>query len=80
MVAMRVLQQMRMHQILEAIYYTGISVKPVLVEVYRTAEDPGKHKETAHYAKWRDTVAEMMTEPRSSLKYANIFPDDEGWG
>ena len=52
----------------------------VLAEVYRTATDPGKHKETAHYAKWRDTVAEMMAEPRSSVKYDNIYPDDEGWG
>lgn len=52
----------------------------VLVEVYRTAEDPAKHKETAHYQKWRDTVAEMMAEPRTSVKYTNVFPADEGWG
>ena len=52
----------------------------VLVEVYRTADDPGRHKETAHYAKWRDTVAEMMAEPRSAIKYDNIAPDDQGWG
>jgi len=52
----------------------------VLVEVYRTLADPARHKETAHYAKWRDTVAELMAEPRSSVKYDNIFPDDEGWG
>jgi autoinducer 2-degrading protein len=52
----------------------------VLVEVYRTSEDPARHKETAHYQTWRDTVAEMMAEPRSSVKYANVFPDDEGWG
>ena len=52
----------------------------VLVEVYRTLEDPAKHKETEHYRRWRDTVAEMMTESRSSVKYTNIFPDDEGWG
>jgi autoinducer 2-degrading protein len=51
----------------------------VLVEVYRTAEDPARHKETAHYQKWRDTVAEMMAEPRHSVKYANVFPDDVGW-
>ena len=51
----------------------------VLVEVYRTADDPARHKETAHYAKWRDTVADMMDEPRSSVKYANIFPEDRGW-
>ena len=52
----------------------------ILVEVYRTQDDPAKHKETAHYAKWRDTVAEMMAEPRSSVKYSNVFPGDEGWG
>jgi len=52
----------------------------VLVEVYRTADDPAHHKETAHYARWRDTVADMLVEPRSSVKYANIFPDEKGWG
>ena len=52
----------------------------VLVEVYRTADDPARHKETAHYRKWRDTVADMMAEPRSSVKYDNVFPDAQGWG
>ena len=52
----------------------------VLVEVYRTPDDPGRHKETNHYQVWRDAVAEMMAEPRSSVKYANCFPDDPGWG
>ena len=52
----------------------------VLVEVYRTPDDPAEHKKTAHYAKWRDTVADMMAEPRSSVKFDNIFPDDPGWG
>ncbi len=51
----------------------------VLVEVYRTADDPARHKETAHYATWRDTVADMMAEPRSSVKYANQFPADAAW-
>ena len=52
----------------------------VLVEVYRTDQDPARHKETAHYKKWRDTVADMMAEPRTSAKFANVFPDDQGWG
>jgi autoinducer 2-degrading protein len=52
----------------------------VLVEAYRTPDDPARHKETAHYAKWRDTVAEMMAEPRSSVKYDNVYPGDPGWG
>lgn len=48
----------------------------VLVEAYRTAEAPAAHKETEHYKTWRDTVAEMMAEPRQSLKYANVDPRD----
>jgi quinol monooxygenase YgiN len=52
----------------------------VLVEVYRTPDDPARHKETAHYKKWRDAVEPMMAEPRRSLKYGNVFPDDQGWG
>lgn len=51
----------------------------ILVEVYRTADDPARHKETAHYKKWRDTVADMMAEPRQAVKFTNAFPDDEGW-
>ncbi len=51
----------------------------LLVEVYRTGDDPAKHKETAHYQKWRDTVADMMAEPRTSIKYTNVFPDEQGW-
>lgn len=51
----------------------------VLVEVYRTADDPAKHKETDHYKKWRDTVADMMAETRSSLKFFNVYPNEEGW-
>ena len=50
-----------------------------LVEVYRTGDAPARHKQTAHYQTWRDTVAGMMAEPRSSVKYSNVFPDKEGW-
>ena len=59
---------------------TGLSIINLLVECYRTESDPADHKKTAHYAKWRDTVADMMAEPRSSVKFGNIFPDEEGWG
>ncbi|MEN7972826.1 MAG: putative quinol monooxygenase [Verrucomicrobiota bacterium] len=52
----------------------------VLVEVYRTPEDAAKHKETTHYVVWRDTVAHMMAEPRSSIKFANIAPNEDNWG
>lgn len=51
----------------------------VLVEVYRTPDDPALHKETAHYLKWRETVAPMMAEPRQAEKYGNVFPNDAGW-
>jgi quinol monooxygenase YgiN len=51
----------------------------LLVEVYRNNEASARHKETAHYATWRDTVAPMMAEPRTSIKYSNIFPADESW-
>ena len=44
----------------------------VLVEVYRTADAPAKHKEPAHYATWRDVVAPMMAEPRTSVKYGDV--------
>ncbi len=51
----------------------------VLVEVYRNEEATVRHKETAHYAAWRDTVEKMLAEPRTRARYANIFPADEDW-
>ncbi len=51
----------------------------VLVEVYRDAAANLAHKETTHYPVWRDTVAAMMAEPRISVKFNNVFPDDSGW-
>ena len=51
----------------------------ILVEVYRTPEAPAQHKLTAHYARWRDTVAPMMAEPRTSVSFDNLFPQDDGW-
>ncbi|MGD0364733.1 MAG: antibiotic biosynthesis monooxygenase [Bryobacteraceae bacterium] len=49
------------------------------VEVYRTPDARARHRETAHYQTWRDTVADMMAEPRTAVIYANLFPGDEGW-
>ena len=51
----------------------------VLVEVYRTADDPARHKETAHYAAWRDAVEPLMAEPRRSVKYRAHSPAPGGW-
>jgi quinol monooxygenase YgiN len=51
----------------------------VLVEIYKTEEDWAKHKETAHYLKWRDTVEAMMAEPRKGIRYRQVFPNVPGW-
>lgn len=51
----------------------------VLIEVYRSPDAATAHKETPHYARWRDEVAAWMAEPRSSVKYVNLHPDDAGW-
>ncbi len=51
----------------------------LLIEIYRTPADPASHKETAHYATWRDTVAPMMAEPRRSVKYHALFPEPAEW-
>lgn len=63
----------------DVVQQTDDPTRFVLVEVYRTAAAPAAHKETAHYARWRDAVAPMMAEPRTSVKFANVFPDDAGW-
>src|SRR5574341_1018361 len=52
----------------------------VLYEVYRTPDDPAKHKETAHYAAWVEKATAMMAEPRTRAFYTNIYPTDENWG
>jgi (4S)-4-hydroxy-5-phosphonooxypentane-2,3-dione isomerase len=51
----------------------------VFVEVYRDAAAAAAHKETPHYPAWRDAVAPMMAEPRQSVKFNNVFPEDGGW-
>jgi quinol monooxygenase YgiN len=53
--------------------------KFILVEVYRTREDAARHKDTIHYRTWRDGVADMMAEARTSVKFSNISPDDAMW-
>ena len=51
----------------------------ILEEIYRTQSDSGKHKDTAHYKKWKNTVENMMAEPRSSVRMVNVYPADEEW-
>ena len=63
----------------DVLQQAGDPVRFILVEVYRTPEAAGAHKETTHYATWRDTVAPMMAEPRTSVKCGSIFPADGAW-
>ncbi len=63
----------------DVVQQTDDPTRFVLVEVYRTPDAPAAHKETKHYQVWRDTVAPMMAEPRTSVKFANVFPEDAGW-
>jgi (4S)-4-hydroxy-5-phosphonooxypentane-2,3-dione isomerase len=51
----------------------------ILVEVYRSSEDPARHKETAHYNRWREAAEPLMAEPRTRTVFVNLFPDDKGW-
>jgi (4S)-4-hydroxy-5-phosphonooxypentane-2,3-dione isomerase len=50
----------------------------VLVEAYREAGAQAQHRETRHYQVWRDAVAPMMAEPRASVKFSPVLPDDQG--
>ena len=52
----------------------------VLVEVYRTAEDPTRHKQTDHYKRWQQAAEPLMAEPRSRIVYESVFPLDPNWG
>lgn len=63
----------------DVLQQAGDPTRFVLVEVYRDAEAPAKHKETAHYQAWAAAAADMLAEPRSRAAYANIYPGDEGW-
>jgi (4S)-4-hydroxy-5-phosphonooxypentane-2,3-dione isomerase len=63
----------------DLIQQDGDVTRFILIEAYRTPDDALKHKDTAHYQAWRDAVADMMAEPRHSLKYTNIFPSDASW-
>jgi (4S)-4-hydroxy-5-phosphonooxypentane-2,3-dione isomerase len=51
----------------------------VLVEIYRDEAAAAAHKDTAHYQRWRDTVAPMMARPREAARYVNSSPDDSAW-
>ena len=52
----------------------------ILVEVYRTPDDPPRHRETRHYQVWKEIAEPMMVEPRTRAIFWNVYPDDSGWG
>jgi autoinducer 2-degrading protein len=51
--------------------------KFVIYEAYASDADAAAHKETAHYNKWRTTVADWMAKPRVGEKHIIIAPTDK---
>ena len=51
----------------------------VLTEVYLDQAAADAHKQTPHYARWRDAVAGMMAQPRASTRFTAVFPAEDGW-
>ena len=63
-------------------FLAGVNLHPgefALVEIYRDEAASAAHKDTAHYQRWRDTVAPMMARPREATRYLNTSPDDSDW-
>jgi autoinducer 2-degrading protein len=50
----------------------------VLYEAYRTEQDAAAHKQTSHYQRWRDTVADWMAEPRQGIAFNGLYPHSDG--
>lgn len=48
--------------------------KFVFYEAYTTEQAAAAHKETLHYQKWRDTVADWMAKPREGVKHNMLYP------
>jgi len=51
----------------------------ILMEAYRSPAGHAAHRETAHYAVWRDTVNPLMASTRTSVRYNSLFPEDAAW-
>jgi quinol monooxygenase YgiN len=63
----------------DVVQQAGDPSRFVLVEAYRDAEAPTRHKATAHYQAWAEKVADMLAEPRSRVVYGNIHPAGQDW-
>jgi autoinducer 2-degrading protein len=46
----------------------------MLYEAYESETSAAAHKNTPHYLKWKETVQEMMAEPRKGVKYDILQP------
>jgi hypothetical protein len=80
LIALQVLVEVRakVHQLFdESVHSFEQTLK--LYDMAQELQAPAAHKDTAHYQQWRDTVAPMMAQPRSSHTYVNAFPDNTGW-
>lgn len=51
----------------------------LLIEIFKNEDAAAKHKQTPHYIKWRDAVETMMSQPRNSIKYKAIYPEEKKW-
>lgn len=63
----------------ELIQHEDDPTRFLLAETYRSLEATAAHKETAHYAAWREAAEPMLAEERTRVRYANVFPADEEW-
>lgn len=63
----------------DVVQQTDDPTRFVLIEAYHDEAATRAHKETSHYAKWRETVAPMMAETRTSTKFRNLFPESKDW-
>ena len=63
----------------DLVQQTGDATRFALVEAYKTREAPALHKQTAHYAAWRDAVEPMMQSPRSRVEFNSLCPDEPRW-
>ena len=48
--------------------------KFVLYEAYESEEASAAHKNTSHYLKWRESVADWMAQPRKGMKHRILAP------
>jgi autoinducer 2-degrading protein len=51
--------------------------KFVLYEAYASEKASAAHKNTPHYLKWRETVADWMAQPRKGIKHRILAPLDK---